>query len=181
MRIAIIGLVFLLLGGTVQAAQDDPRLDTLFVALGETDDPTDAEPIEAAIVRIWAESDDAINTRLLRQGNDALARGVLSVASISFDHLIDRAPEFAEAWNQRAMLHYLIGDDRAALADIGRTLELEPRHFGALSGLAMIMLRNGQPEAALRSFEAALELHPHLPTAQVYLEPLRELVEGRLV
>lgn len=180
MRVAMVGLVAALLGfsGPVHSAQDDPRLDALFEALGDTSDPATAEVIEATIVDIWDETDDSSNARLLQQGDDALARGLLPVAAFSFNRLVDRAPDFAEAWNRRAILHFVMGNDTAALADIERTLELEPRHFGAMSGLAMIMLRNDRPEVALRSFEAVLEVHPHFPAALDNLEPLRQLVVG---
>jgi tetratricopeptide (TPR) repeat protein len=107
-----------------------------------------------------------------------MAKRVFPIAIVSFNRLIARSPDFAEAWNRRATLHYLMGNDAASIKDIEQTLALEPRHFGALSGLGLIMMRNQRPGVALRSFEAALELHPHLPAARAHLEPLRELLEG---
>ena len=74
--------------------------------------------------------------------------GDYRLALAAFDDLVERNPGFAEAWNKRATLHYLMGNDEASVADIVETLELEPRHFGALSGLALIYERNGQPAAA---------------------------------
>jgi tetratricopeptide (TPR) repeat protein len=180
MRMLIIGLVLILggLGQTVRADQDDPRLEALFGQLGEAASVEAAQVIEAEIWTIWLEIEDTASARLLRQGSDAMARRLFPVAIHSFNRLIDRSPDFAEAWNRRATLHYLMGNDEASVRDIEETLRLEPRHFGALSGLGLIMLRNDRPEAALRSFEAALEVHPHLPAARAHLEPLRELVEG---
>ena len=92
--------------------------------------------------------------------------GDLRTARAAFDLLVQRQPNFAEAWNKRATLLYLMGDDAGSIADIGRTLALEPRHFGALSGLGLIDARNDRPEQALRSFEAALAIHPFLPGAK---------------
>ena len=180
MRMLIIGLVFVL-GGLGQAAladQDDPRLDALFGKLGAAGSAETAEAVEAEIWTIWLEIDDSASARLLRQGSDAMARRLFPIAIHSFNRLIDRSPDFAEGWNRRATLHYLMGNDEASIRDIEQTLALEPRHFGALSGLGLIMLRNDRPAAALRSFEAALEVHPHLPAARAHLEPLRQLVEG---
>ncbi len=182
MRMLIIGLVLVLvLAGTAQplrADQDDPRLDALFGQLLAAGSVDSAQAVEAEIWTIWLEIEDTASARLLRQGSDAMARRLFPVAIHSFNRLIDRSPGFAEGWNRRATLHYLMGNDEASIRDIERTLALEPRHFGALSGLGLIMLRNDRPEAALRSFEAALAVHPHLPAARAHLEPLRQLLEG---
>ena len=180
MRILAIGLTLLLSAMAPMAAadQDDPRLDGLFAGLATADDEAAAASIETEIWTIWHEIDDPASARLLRQGSEAMASRVFQIAILSFNRLVDRSPDFAEAWNRRATLHYLMGNDEASIRDIEETLRLEPRHFGALSGLGLIMLRNDRPLAALRSFEAALEVHPHLPAARAHLEPLRQLVEG---
>jgi len=180
MRILAIGLLLLCLAPAPMAAadQDDPRLDALFAALSTADDEATAAALETEIWTIWHEIDDPASARLLRQGSQAMAERVFPVAVVSFDRLVARSPEFAEAWNRRATLHYMMGDDTASIRDIEQTLALEPRHFGALSGLGLIMMRNDRPLAALRSFEAALEVHPHLPAARAHIEPLRRMVEG---
>lgn len=179
MRFTALLLTLLLPFATIaRADQQDPRLEPLFQALATAETADGASRIEAAIWEIWAETDDSSSARLMRQGNDAMAKRVFPIAILSFNRLIDRAPDFAEAWNRRATLHFLMGNDAASIADIEQTLALEPRHFGALSGLGLIMLRNRRAAAALRSFEAALELHPHLPAARVHTEELRKLLEG---
>jgi tetratricopeptide (TPR) repeat protein len=180
MRMPIIGLMLVLAGclGQARADQDDPRLEGLFEQLAATGSAEVARAIEAEIWTIWLEIEDTASARLLRQGSDAMAMRLFPVAIHSFNRLIDRSPSFAEGWNRRATLHYLMGNDEASVRDIEQTLALEPRHFGALSGLGLIMLRNDQPAAALRSFEAALEVHPHLPAAEAHVEPLRQLLEG---
>lgn len=180
MRRLLIGLLLALasFGQSAEADQADPRLDALFSELGAAATPRAAETVEAQIWTIWQEIDDPASARLLRQGSDAMARRLFPVAIHSFNRLVERSPDFAEAWNRRATLHYLMGNDAASISDIQQTLALEPRHFGALSGLGLIMLRNDRPAAALRSFEAALELHPNLPAARAHVEPLRELLQG---
>ena len=180
MRILAIGLALsvIIVASVAQADQDDPRLDGLFVELAAAENEAAAAAIEARIWTIWHEVDDPASARLLRQGGEAMASRVFQVAIVSFNRLIARSPDFAEAWNRRATLHFLMGNDEASVRDIEATLRLEPRHFGALSGLGLIMMRNDRPDAALRSFEAALEVHPHLPGARSHVEALRQLVEG---
>lgn len=178
MRFTLLVLLLLFSATTAKASQDDPRLEPLFDALGQAETAAVARRIEAAIWEIWREIDDSSSARLMRQGSEAMAKRVFPIAILSFNRLIDRAPDFAEAWNRRATLHFLMGNDAASIADIEQTLALEPRHFGALSGLGLIMMRNRRPAAALRSFEAALALHPHLPAARAHIEALRQAVEG---
>lgn len=160
------------------ADQEDARLGPLFEALHEAGSAEAAEPIEAAIWEIWGETSDPDSARLMRQGNRAMAAHLFPLAAQSFNRLIDRAPGFAEAWNRRATLHFLMGNYGASIEDIEETLALEPRHFGALSGLGLIMLDLDRPETALRSFEAALAVHPYLPGARARVIELHRRLEG---
>ena len=107
-----------------------------------------------------------------------MGAGAFPIAVLSFNRLVEREPGFAEAWNRRATLHYLMGNYAASIDDIEHTLELEPRHFGALSGLGLIMLGLDRPAAALRSFEAALAVHPYLPGARTHIVELRRRLDG---
>ena len=99
-------------------------------------------------------------------------------ARAAFDLLVAREPGFAEAWNKRATLLYLVGDDDGSIADIQRTLALEPRHFGALSGLGLIFARQERPAQALHSLEAALAVHPQLPGGRARADELKEETAG---
>jgi tetratricopeptide (TPR) repeat protein len=114
----------------------------------------------------------------MARAGEAIARRDYLAARESLDALVRRAPDFAEAWNRRATLNFLIGDYRASVDDIQATLRLEPRHFGALSGLGLIYLAIDRPEAAARSFEAALAVHPHLPGARAHVDMLKGRIEG---
>jgi tetratricopeptide (TPR) repeat protein len=149
--------------GAALARQDDPRLPDLFAALKAAPGPAEAAPLEARIWSIWAETPDP---------RDHLG------AIQALDELTAKAPDFAEAWNKRATAHYLAGNHRASVEDIRRTLALEPRHFGALSGLGLIYAVVGEPRAAVRSFEAALAIHPHLPGAKAHIRMLEGELEG---
>lgn len=164
---------------TARADQSDTRLDPLFARLQTTTDGSEARVLEAMIWSIWSETADPASAALMRDGMLAMSSGAFADALAHFDALVERDPDFAEAWNKRATLHYLLGDYRASVADIVRTLDLEPRHFGALSGLGLIYTALNQGDAALRSFERALELNPHMPGAKANVEQLRRALEGR--
>jgi len=108
----------------------------------------------------------------------AMSQARFRVALERFDRMVAQAPDFAEGWNKRATLHYLMGNYSASVRDIQRTLDLEPRHFGALSGLGLIYDALEQPAAALRSFEAAVAINPHLGSINARIEQLRRELGG---
>jgi tetratricopeptide (TPR) repeat protein len=99
----------------------------------------------------------------MAQGVRLLAAGELARAEAAFDQLIERDPKWAEARNKRATVYFLQGRDSASIADIFHTLELEPRHFGALGGFAQICMRNGAPDAARAALERLLAVNPGAP------------------
>jgi tetratricopeptide (TPR) repeat protein len=170
-----------LVAGTPELAradQDDPRLDDLFERLQHTPDPAEAHALEQRIWGVWLESENAAINRLMEQGVLALRGQHYPTALQAFDRLVEQAPEFAEGWNKRATVHYLMGNWRASVRDIQRTLALEPRHFGALFGLGLIYDALEQPEAALRSFEATLALNPHSEGTRQRIEELRRQLRG---
>lgn len=162
----------------VQADQVDPRLPGLFDRLKGSHDLAEARTAEAEIWDIWGETQDPQSAQLYAQGSAAMASRAWSTAMQRFDALVAREPNFAEAWNKRATLYYLIGDYPRSVADIQKTLALEPRHFGALSGLGLIFIATGDPDAALRSFEAVLAIYPLSRSARQQVETLRQQVEG---
>ena len=159
-------------GQPAAARQDDPRLDALFAALGAEEAPPDLARVEREIWTIWLESGDPGLDAAMAEGIRAMGAGEHAAALAAFDALVEAAPDFAEGWNKRATLYWLMGDFEASAADVDRVLALEPRHFGALSGLAMIrMAQNRLPEAhdALRRL---LAVHPHAESARRRFESL---------
>ena len=122
---------------------------------------------------------DTAVDRLMAQGIVAMQEAHYDLALRAFDRMVEQAPDFAEGWNKRATVHYLMGDWTASVLDIERTLALEPRHFGALFGLGLIYDALEQPEAALRSYQAALDLNPNSESARVRIEELRRQLQGR--
>jgi tetratricopeptide (TPR) repeat protein len=175
--------VLLLLAGLAAApaalgAQDDPRLDALFGELRATDSAIAAANAEREIWSIWLEVTEPEAARATARGVRHLQLARLDAAEAAFTRAIAAAPDFAEAWNKRATVRFLKGDDAGSLADIRRTLALEPRHFGALSGRAMILERRDRPARALDAYESALAIHPHLDRVRARVRALRREVEG---
>ncbi|MFQ5774259.1 MAG: tetratricopeptide repeat protein [Kiloniellaceae bacterium] len=165
--------------GLGRADQNDPRLDELFARLKAASDPQAARDIEMNIWHIWIVSDDEVVGTLMAQGMAAMARRDYRAALGKFDQMVTIAPDFAEGWNKRATVHYLLGNYERSLHDIDRTLALEPRHFGALSGRGLVYVALKKDELALESFEAALEIHPLLPGAGYNAEALRRRLGNR--
>ncbi len=161
--IAAIVLVFglaILPGAMARADQSDSRLTALFDQLKRAPDPDAARLVESTIWNIWVEVEDNAANLLLSDGIAAMARGDLRTALRKFDQIVAIAPGFAEGWNKRATVHYFLGNFDESLADIDKTLALEPRHFGALSGRGLVYLQLEEEELALDSFEAALDVYP---------------------
>ena len=154
------------------ASQTDARLDALFERLASPEAAVDLARSENAIWRIWLESHDEVVDQRMAGGIHALSRRELPRALAYFDAAVEAAPEFAEAWNKRATVYWLMGSFDASLADIARTLALEPRHFGALSGLAMIREAQGHPFEALEALEKLIRVHPQMPGLLPWIDRL---------
>ncbi|MBI3451320.1 MAG: tetratricopeptide repeat protein [Rhodospirillales bacterium] len=156
-----------------QASQTDARLDGLFAQLRAAADAPEAARIEGAIWRLWTEAGDPATDSLMTLGIAAMASGDLRGALAVFDAVTRQSPEFAEGWNKRATVLYLLGAYDASAADVEKTLALEPRHFGALSGLGLINLARERKDEALKAFEAALAINPHMPGVRQNVDTLR--------
>ena len=166
---------------SARAAQDDPRLDDLFKELQDAQNLMDARLFEEAIWRIWLQTGDSGLDRLMQVGTIAMNSGRPEVARARYDEVIHRAPSYAEGWNKRATLHFLLRDYEASIEDIDRTLALEPRHFGALAGLGQIRDAMDQPDMALDAYERALDVHPHLILARERVRQLQDFFRQQTI
>ena len=163
----------------VSGGQNDSRLDPLFIALKATADADEADQLEAGIWALWGLSGDDEIDQMMTIGINAMGDGDGETALTAFNEIISRAPDYAEGWNKRATLFYLAGEQELAISDIKKTLALEPRHFGAYSGLGLVYMGLGEERKALDAFEKALEIHPHMDGAESYIRELRDIVKGR--
>ncbi len=180
----LVGLIVaghLLQVAPLAAAQDDPRLDALFGELHATTDDRLALQLQQDIWDVWLHADDPELEDLMRGGRVLMLRGDHAGAVTVFSRLIALAPDFAEAWNKRATVHYLMGRFDDSIADCMRVLALEPRHFGALSGLGLIHTALGNPETALYWYREALKQNPHMPVIRKRADELANEVEGEPV
>ena len=152
-------------------------LDQLFVELAEADEGS-WEQIEQKIWSEWSRSGSAAMDLLLERGRAAMEVGDLDAAIEHLTALTDHAPEFAEGWNARATAYYQAGLFGPSINDIARTLTLNPRHFGAISGLAMILEQLGKEEEALKAYREVLAIHPHRSNLKEAIERLEVEVGG---
>lgn len=180
MRTIFLTLVLsLCLTAPALADQSDPRLPDLFYALKQAPDDASAQPIELAIWTAWLQTDSPSVDLLMTRGLSAHDAEDYETARALFDVVTELKPEFAEGWNRRASARFFLGDELGAANDLERVLRLEPRHFGALLGLAAIFEDNGELRAALEAFRRALTINPHLPEAEKKIRALEQKLEGR--
>ncbi len=161
----------------VQAVAQTSKLDSLFGEL-QNPDLEDWEAVEKKIWKEWGKSGSASMDLLLQRGRDAMERGDVIDAIGHFSALIDHSPSFAEGWNSRATAFFIADRYGLSVADIRQTLALNPRHFGALSGLGMIMERMDKPQKALQAYRRVLDIHPHRPDVIDAIARLETAVEG---
>jgi tetratricopeptide (TPR) repeat protein len=154
-------------------------LDFLFGALKAAPDEASAKHVEARIWALWLQTPSDTAALLMARAKIAMDAQQTDVAMKLLDAVIKLRPDYVEAWNRRATLYYLQNDYARSLADIEQVLAREPRHFGALAGLGMIMQDVGDDKRALDAFRKALAINPHLEKVPELVKTLSEKVEGR--
>lgn len=155
------------------------NLDFLFGALKAAPDEASAKAVEARILALWQASGSDTADLLMNRAKQAVDGKDVELGIRLLDSIVEIRPEYAEAWNRRATLHFMQKDFFASIADLRQVLAREPRHFGAMVGLGMILQEFGEEKMALQVFRRALELHPHLPRIGDLVKTLTEKVEGR--
>ena len=154
-------------------------LDFLFGALKAAPDEASARHVEARIWAQWMQTPSDTAALLMTRAKAAMDAKNIDIALKLLDSVVKLRPDYVEAWNRRATLYYLKSDYRHSLEDIQQVLIREPRHFGALAGLGMIMQDIGDDKRALDAFRKALAVNPHLEKVPELVKSLTEKVEGR--
>jgi tetratricopeptide (TPR) repeat protein len=154
-------------------------LDTLFDALKIAPDEDSARMIEEHIWAVWLGSGSDTCNLLMSRVKAAADDKDYDLAVKLLDAVIELKPDYVEAWNRRATVYYLEKDYGHALADIREVLSREPRHFGALAGLGVILQELGDDKHALDAYRRALAINPHLEHIPDVVKSLTEKVDGR--
>ena len=155
------------------------NLDFLFEALKAAPDADAAKLVESRIWALWFASGSDTADLMMSRVKTATDAKDTKLAIQLLDAVIELRPEYTEAWNRRATIHFANKDYGKSLADIRQVLAREPRHFGALTGLGVIMQEFNEDKLALEAFRKALAVNPHLSKVPDFVKSLTEKVEGR--
>ena len=159
-KILIVSISLMFASKIALADQNDPRLNNLFKKLNETENQDEIRDLISDIWNIWYEVDDPKVIEYFEKGIQAMNLRNYPLAIRFFNNLIEEDPNFAEGWNKRATVHFMMGNFDQSMQDIIKTLELEPRHFGALDGMGLIFIHQGQFQQAIDVYDKMLEIFP---------------------
>ncbi|BCH22033.1 hypothetical protein MesoLjLc_16570 [Mesorhizobium sp. L-8-10] len=157
---------------------DENRLDGLFAQLKRERNEKAAERIAGRIWQEWFKSGSASIDLMMSWSNDAIEAKKFDVALDFLDQVVTLDPDYPEGWNRRATVHFMMNNYAKSMADIEHTLELEPRHFGALSGMAQVLKNTGRKQLALNAYQRVLEIYPMMRSAQNEVATLSEELAG---
>ena len=167
---------------TTEPAKAEPpkreTLDTLFDDLKRQRNADEAKRIADRIWSRWRDSGSATGNLLLQWADKAIAEKKHPLALDLLDQITVLLPEFPEGWNRRATLHYIMGNHDLSMSDINQVLRLEPRHFGALAGMAAIFGADGNDELALKAWERMLDVYPTNREAQKKVGEISDKLAG---
>ncbi len=163
----------------IAAEEPQARVDRLFDELRRARNEQAAERVASRLRSEWALSGSASVDLLMQWSQEAMKKEDNAVAMDFLDQVVMLAPDYAEGWNRRATLHFTMENYSKSMADIGRVLRLEPRHFGALGGMATILKNTGHKEAAMHAYERVLNVYPMMRSAQTELGNLADELAGQ--
>lgn len=154
-------IVFLLFSFSIKADQNDVRLENLFEILSKTKSDIQINEVTSSIWDIWHETNDPSIEADFYRGLESMRTGDLIMALAFFTRVIDKNSNFAEGWNKRATVYYMLGKFDASMMDIYETLKLEPRHFGAMDGMGLIFIHLEQFDKAIDIYDQMLKIFPN--------------------
>ncbi len=157
--------------------QREESLDVLFARLQQSTSETIARDVEQKIWTLWSQSDSPTADVLLGQAVAAMDAQDSASSFAILDRVIASYPSYAEAWNKRATLNFMVGKYKASLSDIEKVLDLEPRHFGALAGRGMIYNAQEEWSLALDAYRDALAVNPNMPSVKSAIKELEKRLQ----
>ena len=178
----ILVIIFLILSTSVLSANErDGQLDKLFHEL-KKNIPSLSPGIAEQIWLLWStHPTDQKLTSLLDEGSRLVQDQQLNKAIVVFTEAIELDPNWAEAWNKRATVFYMVGEFQKSQDDIDKVLELEERHFGALAGQGMVNIQLKNYDKAKRSYQKAQEIYPAMKSSKVMIEQIEELIKRQSI
>ena len=177
--IIIIFSVFIIF--SVKANDQQKQLERLFNDL-KVDNVSLANVVEQKIWKVWSTHPNSKDlTMMLTLGSDFVNNKELEKAIEIFSNVIDLDPSWAEAWNKRATVYYMIGEFEKSQADINKVLELESRHFGALAGQGLVNIELKNYEKAIKSYQQAQEIYPSMQSPNIMIEKIKKLIKKQSV
>ena len=172
----------LLIGFPANSENKTDELDKLFLKLKKEQNITVASKIESEIWKLWTtHPSEPSLTELLAEGSYYMSQNQLSSAHEIFSKAIELDPDWAEAWNKRATVLYMLGEFQKSQDDIDQVLALEQRHFGALAGQGLVNIQLKNYEKAIRSYEQAQEIYPAMRSPKIMIKQIEELMKQQTI
>lgn len=156
----------------------ESRLDKLFSELKRERNEKAAERIANRVREQWNRSGSASIDLMMLWSGEAMEAKKFDVALDFLDQVVTLSPTYAEGWNRRATVHFMMNNYQKSMADIEKTLQHEPRHFGALAGMAQILRTTGRKEMALEAYQRVLDIYPMMRAAQSEIATISEELAG---
>ena len=177
-KISIIFLFFIFSTSLLSDDNHQKEIDKLFIQLKTTIDFENSKKIEDKIWELWVTHPSKNDlTKLLADGSSAMMNNKLETAYNKFTEIIELDPNWAEAWNKRATVLYLMGKYELSQADIDKVLQLEKRHFGALSGQGLVQTALNNYQKAIDSYIEAHKVHPNMKSPLIMIEKLQNQIK----
>ena len=175
--------IFLLFSNNIYAAQDrEEELNKLFNQLKNTYNNLSAKEIESKIWKLWTtHPSEQTLTDLLEKGSYYMSQNQLTSAHNVFSKAIELDPNWAEAWNKRATVLYLMGNYDLSQNDIDKVLSLEKRHFGALAGQGLVQTALNNYQNAINSYKEVEKIYPTMQSPKLMIPKLKELIKKQSI
>ena len=176
-------VIFIFFGNAVADSKDrDVELNLLFEELKKSNNDSVTLEIEMKIWNIWSTHPTQEKlTQLLSKGSSLMSTGELETAYKIFSTIIESTPDWAEGWNKRATVLYLMGRYQESLKDIDEVLKRESRHFGALSGQGLVHIKLKNYEKAIKSYETVQKIYPSISSAKVMIPQLKKIIKDEAI
>ena len=177
----ILIILFVLNVTNLEANDKNKKLDRLFNDL-KFKNATLSYEIEQKIWKLWSTHPSDKNlTTMLAEGSNLVNKQKFDQAIVVFSKVIDLDPKWAEAWNKRATVLYMVGEFQKSQDDIDKVLELEERHFGALAGQGLVNIQLENYDKAIMSYKKAQQIYPKMKSPKIMIKQIEELIRSQSI